>query len=340
MTIIEFNQATRGVTCVRRRINIQIGSVLILHIGLFSISPSGRVLIPFNCWILGCSSSTKPFYEVEVSYMQQDPALSFLPQLAQRFQLLVWSCLDSDLTRTAVFHAERYHAMDPRNHDARHLYATALLREGQTHSALTLVNLAREVQCSGCLEIQAKCCTALGRHRQAREALEATLNDLALIPTGLVPILHDKAVIFTPPRVASTSSRPARIFPDEAALRCRSGTMALKGNLSEMASSSFRQALALNSQLWEAFEGLCALGMFLLTWKMIRPIMNTQDQFLKLMNSFLLVPHLSNEHRRKKSNLKPFQLLRVLDFSRLIPAMPVIYFVPGNPTLHNLSRFG
>ncbi|GLB35381.1 putative anaphase-promoting complex, cyclosome, subunit 3 [Lyophyllum shimeji] len=59
---------------------------------------------------------------------------------------------------------------------------------------------------------------------------------------------------------ASTSRRTAQPFPDEAALRCRSGTMALKGNLPEKASSSFRQALALNPQLWEAFEGLCALG--------------------------------------------------------------------------------
>jgi anaphase-promoting complex subunit 3 len=195
---------------------------------------------------------------------QEPPVLSFLPQLAQRFQSFVWSCLDSDLTKTAVFHAERYYAMDPRNHEARHLYATALLREGQIHSALTLVNLMPEVQCSGCLELQAKCCTALGRHRQAREALEATIQDPAYIPTGPFLILYDNVVVFTHVRIASTSSRPARIFPDEAALRCRSGTMALKGNLSEMASLSFRQALALNSQLWEAFEGLCALGVSIL----------------------------------------------------------------------------
>jgi anaphase-promoting complex subunit 3 len=55
--------------------------------------------------------------------------------------------------------------------------------------------------------------------------------------------------------------RSARMFPDEAALRCRSGTMALRGNLPDKASLSFRQALALNPMLWEAFEGLCALGM-------------------------------------------------------------------------------
>lgn len=36
--------------------------------------------------------------------------------------------------------------------------------------------------------------------------------------------------------------------------------MALKGNLPEKATVSFRQALAMNPLLWEAFEGLCALG--------------------------------------------------------------------------------
>ncbi|KAF9466329.1 hypothetical protein BDZ94DRAFT_1187704 [Collybia nuda] len=174
--------------------------------------------------------------------MQQESPPSFFPHLAQRFQSLVWSCLDSDLLRTAVFHAERYYALDQNNHDARHLYATALLREGQTYSALSLVTVPPDVQCSGCLEIKAKCSTALGRHRQAREALEGTLQDPTYIPS------------------ASTSRRAAQPFPDEAALRCRSGNMALKGNLPEKASLSYRQALTLNPQLWEAFEGLCALG--------------------------------------------------------------------------------
>ncbi|TFK42994.1 hypothetical protein BDQ12DRAFT_677146 [Crucibulum laeve] len=174
--------------------------------------------------------------------MQSEPTPSLLPYLCQRFQSLVWSCLDSDLTKTAVFHAERFFAMAPTNHESRHLYAMALLREGQTYSALCLVNIPQDVQCTGCLEIKAKCCTALGRHRQAREALEATLQD-----TNYVSI-------------ASSSSRVSRPFPEEAVLRCRSGTMALKGNLPEKASRSLQDALVLNPHLWEAFEGLCMLG--------------------------------------------------------------------------------
>ncbi|KAF8638861.1 hypothetical protein AX17_001917 [Amanita inopinata Kibby_2008] len=132
--------------------------------------------------------------------------------------------------------------MDQRNHDARHVYATALFHEGQTYSALCLVNIASDAQCIGCLEIKAKCCAALGRHLQAREALEEVMKRKDYGTSG------------------SESKRSAKFFPDEAALRCRSGTMALKGNLPEQAKLNFRQALALNPYLWEAFEGLCAAG--------------------------------------------------------------------------------
>ncbi|KAJ8597890.1 TPR-like protein [Rhizopogon salebrosus TDB-379] len=165
----------------------------------------------------------------------------FLPQIGQRFQSLIWTCLDFDLVRSAVFYAERYHVMDENNHDTRHLYATALLRSGQSHSGLQLVNGVQQSKCSGCLEIKGKCCAALGRHRLAREALEASLQDSTYTPpTSLSPL--------------------TRAFAEEAAIRCRSGTMAMKGNLPEHATHSFRQALALNPMLWEAFEGLCSLG--------------------------------------------------------------------------------
>lgn len=116
--------------------------------------------------------------------MQSDSPPTFYPHLAQRFQALIWSSLDSDLIKTAVFHAERYYAIDRSNHDARHLYATTLLRAGQTYSALHLVNLPKDQQCTGCFEMKARCCTVLGRHRQAREALEATLRDTSYVSSG------------------------------------------------------------------------------------------------------------------------------------------------------------
>jgi hypothetical protein len=78
--------------------------------------------------------------------------------------------------------------MDRANHDARHLYATALLREGQTYSALNLAITAKDASCTGCLEIKAKCLAALGRHREGREAMEQALQDASYTPTGSSPI--------------------------------------------------------------------------------------------------------------------------------------------------------
>lgn len=124
--------------------------------------------------------------------MQPEPPLSFLPQLCQRFQALVWSCLDSDLTKSAIFYAEKYFTIDENNHDARHLYATALLRESQPFSALHLVDIPADARCSGCLEIKAKCCTLLGRHRQARDALEETLLDPTYAPSGNIVTSHSR----------------------------------------------------------------------------------------------------------------------------------------------------
>ncbi|KAF8652689.1 hypothetical protein AX16_004194 [Volvariella volvacea WC 439] len=210
--------------------------------------PDGIRCAAQNCDFLPLRRSPAALYDRKSighnPTMQTEPLPSFFPYLSQKFQSLVWSCLDSDLTKSAVFHAERYFAMDRNNHDSRHLYATALLREGQTYSALCLVNIPQDQRCAGCLEIKAKCCNALGRYREAREALDAALSN----PSYL--------------RSNSTSSRVSQPFSEAAAMHCRSGNMALKGNLPEKASASFQQALALNPHLWEAFEGLCAVGSF------------------------------------------------------------------------------
>lgn len=117
--------------------------------------------------------------------MQRDSTLPPIsPQLCQQYGALIWSLLDANLHKSALFYAERYYVQDPRNHDARHLYATVLIEAGQPHSAQRLVNMpAKEARCTGCLYVLAQCCMKLGRHRQAREALEGCLRDGSYTPT-------------------------------------------------------------------------------------------------------------------------------------------------------------
>lgn len=90
-----------------------------------------------------------------------------------RLRALIWSCLDCDLVRSAVFFAERYYCIDPDNHQARHLYASALLRAGHTHSALHRV---QDQSCLGCTEVYSRCCNALGRFREGEEALRRCMG--------------------------------------------------------------------------------------------------------------------------------------------------------------------
>lgn len=108
---------------------------------------------------------------------------SAISPLATCYTNIIWSCLDSDLPKSAVFYAERYYALDHSSHDARHIYATALLRASQTHSALSLLRDERASNCSGCQQLKAQACNAMGRYRQAREALEESLKDTSYVPT-------------------------------------------------------------------------------------------------------------------------------------------------------------
>lgn len=255
---------TRGVTgsdSVRVHQQSASSSTLLISSPTVHCPPQDSGHYPHIYWLPLCLAESPARFLVAICIDMQ-PQATLSPFLCQRFHTLIWSCLDYDLHKSAVFYAERYFTMDQKNHDARHLYATALLRAGQTYSAMYLVNVPLEVRCSGCLEIKARCCTALGRHRQAREALEECMQDTGYTPTRtflnyvLLPFVSFKYLCAP----ASMSSRTARTFPEEAVLRCRSGTEALRGNLPEKASLSFRQALALNPMLWEAFEGLCAIG--------------------------------------------------------------------------------
>jgi len=186
------------------------------------------------------------------------------PYLSQRFRSLIWSCLDFELLKTAAFFAERYFYVDQDNHEARHLFATALLKSGQMLSALHLVDLPAESRCHGCIEIYAQCCQKLGRYRQGREALEKSIDTGGPSDLGVPKLLFERTVLAfsTDPKAISAIhlSREPHVFQVEAVLQSRAGTLALKANIYEKAAASFTRALALNPLLWEAFEGLCSVG--------------------------------------------------------------------------------
>ena len=140
------------------------------------------------------------------------------PYLSQRFRSLIWSCLDFDLLRTATFFAERYFYVDQDNHEARHLFALALLKSGQAQSALHLVDLPAEARCSSCVEIYAQCCNTLGRYRQGREALEMCINNGGPSDLGAYATVVPRISIYL---ISSTSSS-SRSYTFVQRVACRS----------------------------------------------------------------------------------------------------------------------
>lgn len=203
--------------------------------------------------------------------MQRDsPVTPISPPI--RYDTLIWSLVDAGLHKSALFYAERYFVENVENHDAQHLYATVLIEAGQPHSAHRIINVPtarRDERCIGCLNILAKCSMQLGRHRQAREAFEACLQEMqALEALGASSYTPTRTYFTTTAlarrrldlRTESLGPRTASAFPDAATLYCQAGNSALKGNLHEAAAYNYREALKLNKWLWEAFEGLCAIG--------------------------------------------------------------------------------
>lgn len=150
------------------------------------------------------------------------PAVS--RHLATCYTSIIWMCLDSDLTQSAVFFAERYYALDHNNHDARHIFVTALLHAGRKNSALSLLKDYRCTDCCGCQHLKAQTCGLLGRHREAREALEASLNDPDYAPTrestsNLTGCLSLRGLRFHQPRCRGVLRPRSRTKPQENAFQ-------------------------------------------------------------------------------------------------------------------------
>ena len=73
---------------------------------------------------------------------------------------------------------------------------------------------------------------------------------------SLIPLRRN-----SPDATASiTGMRSTQTFSEAGILHCRSGNMALKGNMPDKARTSFQAALSSDPMLWEAFEGLCSMG--------------------------------------------------------------------------------
>ncbi|KAK9237843.1 hypothetical protein V1525DRAFT_133078 [Lipomyces kononenkoae] len=166
--------------------------------------------------------------------------MTISPFLIAQFRKSIWHALDNALEDTALFAAERLVAEDPSDLDNVHLLALCNYRAQRYKIAMHVAEDKRHI---GCAYVYALCCLKLGKYRVGYRVLERCR---ALFPKTCNIYSH------------SDSDRQA--LPDLAAVECLLGHLyRLFGDTKE-AADNYTAALSANPFLWEAFDGLCKVG--------------------------------------------------------------------------------
>ncbi|KAG5519923.1 hypothetical protein PMAC_000200 [Pneumocystis sp. 'macacae'] len=160
--------------------------------------------------------------------------------IAQQFREIIWYSLDNGLISNASFIAERLYWYDTSNADAKHLFSLCLLRSGRY---LTVLYMTEGVKHVGCAYTYAQACLQLGKCKQGIAALEAVSSQWTKSNNMYQ---HDDIYRCH--------------LPDAAAIFCLLGHLSKKGGMVKKATDYYICSVKLNPFLWEAFDGLCALG--------------------------------------------------------------------------------
>ncbi|MCJ1283424.1 anaphase-promoting complex subunit cdc27 [Xylographa opegraphella] len=164
--------------------------------------------------------------------------------VAHQLRLLIYYHLDCNLLRNALFFAGRLHAYEPRATEAAYLLALCHLRLGQLKAAYdSSKNPGSRGTHLGCSYIFAQACLGLERYGEGLAALEKS--------RGLW-ISRNSWNKHTDIR--------RQPLPDAAAVHCLQGKLSHAYGDTNRAIECYAEALKLNSLMWDAFVGLCDLG--------------------------------------------------------------------------------
>ncbi|MCJ1476610.1 anaphase-promoting complex subunit cdc27 [Lambiella insularis] len=164
--------------------------------------------------------------------------------VAHQLRLLIYYHLDCNLLQNALFFAGRLHAYEPRATEAAYLLALCHLRLGQLKAAYdsSKVPGTRGTHL-GCSYVFAQACLGLERYGEGVTALEKS--------RGLWSSRNNWN--------KHTESRRQHL-PDAAAVQCLQGKLLHAYGDTNRAIECYAEALKLNSLMWDAFIGLCDLG--------------------------------------------------------------------------------
>ncbi|QSL65689.1 hypothetical protein MERGE_003002 [Pneumocystis wakefieldiae] len=190
--------------------------------------------------------------------------MSLKAYIVQQFREIIWYSLDNGLLSNATFIAERLYVYDTSNADAKHLFSLCLLRSGRY---LTVLYMTEGVKHVGCAYIYALACLQLGKCKQGIAALEAVSSQWTKSNSMYQ---HDDLY--------------RSHLPDAAAIFCLLGHLSKKCGMMKKATDYYICSVKLNPFLWEAFDGLCALGCNLHVKNIFKATAGMQAARLKAQN--------------------------------------------------------
>ena len=164
--------------------------------------------------------------------------------VAAQLRQLIFYHLDNDFLDNALFMAERFQALEPRNPDAAHLLSLCNLRLRRYKAAydysLKHGNSGKHL---GCSYVLAQACLAL-----------------KLYSEGIIALQKVRHLRGGDSNWSKHSESTRRHLPDAAAVYCLTGKLYHGRRDLDKATDCFVDALKLNPFMWDAFTGLCDMG--------------------------------------------------------------------------------
>ena len=157
---------------------------------------------------------------------------------------LIYYNLDCNLLSNALFLAGRLHAYEPRASEAAYLVALCHIRMNQYKAAYDYSkNYGSRATHLGCAYVFAQACLGLGRYAEGIAALDKSrMHWIARNSWG-----------------KHTEARRQHL-PDAAAVLCLLGKLLQAHEEINRAIECYAEALKMNPFMWDAFTGLCDLG--------------------------------------------------------------------------------
>ncbi|KAA6411467.1 MAG: bimA [Lasallia pustulata] len=166
------------------------------------------------------------------------------PHVVNQLRQLIYYHLDCNLLRNALFLAGRLHAYEPRSSEAGYLLGLCHLRLGQIKAAYDASKQSGSRGTHlGCSYVYAQACLGLERYIEGITALDKS--------RGLWAARNSW-------NKHSDSRR--QHLPDAAAVLCLQGKLWHAHEDTNRAIDCYAEALKLNPFMWDAFLGLCDIG--------------------------------------------------------------------------------